>query len=459
MSSSDAGNRWVAFGLGSLVPLAIVLAVVGLTVHGAIKRAAALQRRTACGRNLAAIGRAGAAYAADHQDAWPDCFTSESHAWYDVGNTRTDRPDPADPGAAPAAPVPGGNDLPAQSNTANLFRLMVMGLGPEQFVCPAADHVADPVNPEMVVANWKAWQAKLAAARETARREAQTRAAARETAPADEAEGERRGPDAVDRLLLGTEAPPDATADRAEEAAEEAAPAPEAEIDAGFMEGPRDFRLERHCSYSFQNVLGSFVLTRDAGPMDTLAVAADASPLRRDVWSGPAEAPKPKKGKKDRPATVPHRVRKGATDIAMEQRRWFVEAEETAPWNEALAADEHGAGLTGPWELNSPNHAFQGQNVLYLDGHVEWTVHPYCGPRWDNLWLRRNPLPRMPDPSKLGSVREFNDTNSYDGETTFDRTRDEGEDGDAKAAGPEGPPSEKKGEAEPPVCIDSWLVP
>lgn len=34
---------------------------------------------------------------------------------------------------------------------------------------------------------------------------------------------------------------------------------------------------------------------------------------------------------------------------------------------------------------NSPNHWFEGQNVVYVDGHVEWHATPFCGaPRKDS---------------------------------------------------------------------------
>jgi len=30
-------------------------------------------------------------------------------------------------------------------------------------------------------------------------------------------------------------------------------------------------------------------------------------------------------------------------------------------------------------QANSNNHAGDGENVLYADGHVDWTATPYCG--------------------------------------------------------------------------------
>ncbi|NNM84471.1 MAG: hypothetical protein HKL96_01745 [Phycisphaerales bacterium] len=37
-------------------------------------------------------------------------------------------------------------------------------------------------------------------------------------------------------------------------------------------------------------------------------------------------------------------------------------------------------------EANSPNHAGQGQNVLFDDGSVRWSKSPDVGPRHDNIW-------------------------------------------------------------------------
>lgn len=40
-----------------------------------------------------------------------------------------------------------------------------------------------------------------------------------------------------------------------------------------------------------------------------------------------------------------------------------------------------------PWESNSPNHDFEGQNVLYVDGHVSWSTVPTCGYKADNIFF------------------------------------------------------------------------
>jgi prepilin-type processing-associated H-X9-DG protein len=37
-------------------------------------------------------------------------------------------------------------------------------------------------------------------------------------------------------------------------------------------------------------------------------------------------------------------------------------------------------------QANSSNHAGQGQNVLYGDGHVEFVFDPFCGARRDNIY-------------------------------------------------------------------------
>ncbi len=38
---------------------------------------------------------------------------------------------------------------------------------------------------------------------------------------------------------------------------------------------------------------------------------------------------------------------------------------------------------------NSPNHGGQGQNVLYIDGHVRWCISPVLGCPADNIYLNR----------------------------------------------------------------------
>jgi prepilin-type processing-associated H-X9-DG protein len=154
----------------------------------------------------------------------------------------------------------------------------------------------------------------------------------------------------------------------------------------------RDFRGDRFLSYSYQNVLGEYALSETASlNASQLAVAADSSPLRRD-WRTRAGTP-------------------GATDAEMARKPEFLWSDAYPSWRGPVA---------GPWELNSPNHRFAGQNVLYLDGHVAWVETPYCGLNLDNIWLRRTPgAEAPPDGGDLEAVRRTNDTDSYDGKSTL----------------------------------------
>ncbi|MBE3096003.1 MAG: hypothetical protein IMZ44_02590 [Planctomycetes bacterium] len=162
----------------------------------------------------------------------------------------------------------------------------------------------------------------------------------------------------------------------------------------------RDFRGEPYCSYSYQNVLGdeyALMDTRDS-IATRLVVIADASPLRRDFWS---QAPS-------------GGVNIGITNRKLESRPRFEESEETEPWNRQVKC------IRRAWELNSPNHGFRGMNVGFLDGHVEWKTHPYCGPKWDNIWLRRRTDVSVEiDPNNIETLRACNDETSYNGTSTL----------------------------------------
>ena len=154
-----------------------------------------------------------------------------------------------------------------------------------------------------------------------------------------------------------------------------------------------DFASELYVSYSYQNQLGGYRLTSTAGRASQLAVAADANPQRRDFWSA---------------APNPLAITVKPTDDA--KGRLFVGTEDFInKWNTELGA----TGIQNVWELNSPNHKFEGQNVLYLDGHVEWKTNPYCGPSYDNIWMpRAKPAASTPiDPTKLdASLRKYVET-------------------------------------------------
>jgi len=266
-------------------------------------------RGAQCQNNLKQIGTAMNTYAAAHRQAWPDVFTEESKRWDDVGNTRTDEWDPVTGTGRPPKAKVGDNGKPIQSNTANLWLLVVqMNLSPEVFVCPRSAHQFD-------------------------------------------------------------------------------------EMAEGDYETVHDFRGEPFVSYSFQNVLGEYRLKSTTGRASSMAVAADANPMRRDFWSGA-----PGGGAKD-----------GVTDRRLaDTARFFGNEEYIAAWNAEA------------WELNSPNHHFKGQYVLYLDGHVEWRTHPYCGPNWDNIWLRRRTDVSVEiDSNNIETLRAYNDETSYDGKSTL----------------------------------------
>jgi prepilin-type N-terminal cleavage/methylation domain-containing protein/prepilin-type processing-associated H-X9-DG protein len=154
----------------------------------------------------------------------------------------------------------------------------------------------------------------------------------------------------------------------------------------------RDFRGNQYCSYSYQNVFGDYVLTETASAhSSSLAIGADANPQRRDYYSGATDGVE------------------GLTDQKLLEGVKFEESDETAPWNQTL-----GDNLDKAYQLNSPNHGFKGQNVLYLDGHVEFKEHPYCGPMYDNIWVLRKANVTTPvRPNDYSTVNGYDEDVSY----------------------------------------------
>ncbi|MGB2755248.1 MAG: type II secretion system protein [Phycisphaerae bacterium] len=167
--------------------------------------------------------------------------------------------------------------------------------------------------------------------------------------------------------------------------------APETRVTEDLYTQLRDFVNELAVSYSYQNEFKAYRLTSTTGRASSMAVAADANPQRRDFMTTGSD---------------------GLTDLALDTMGFQGQEENIQEWNKTLA----GANITDAWELNSPNHKFKGQNVLYLDGHVAWWTHPYAGPNWDNIWVARDiAATDTIEPNELGTLQAYNDTASYDG--------------------------------------------
>jgi prepilin-type processing-associated H-X9-DG protein len=86
----------------------------------------------------------------------------------------------------------------------------------------------------------------------------------------------------------------------------------------------------------------------------------------------------------------------GPTDFAL--------AADINPGGQALLTTAADARRADVIRINSPNHAGDGQNVLYADGHVDWWATPFAGmPRTvagktsrDNIYLAGGPGTAVP---------------------------------------------------------------
>jgi len=68
---------------------------------------------------------------------------------------------------------------------------------------------------------------------------------------------------------------------------------------------------------------------------------------------------------------------KGETRIGVTDFRWSDNIIWELPVNQG----------DSPFDGNSPNHNFEGQNVLYVDGHVSWHTSPLAGFKGENIYF------------------------------------------------------------------------
>jgi len=85
-------------------------------------------------------------------------------------------------------------------------------------------------------------------------------------------------------------------------------------------------------------------------------------------------------------------------DIADQEMKFAADIDWESPTNE----------LDSPFDANSPNHMYEGQNVLYVDGHVLWNAVPTCSLNGDNIyyWDSTNPGTTEP-PALLASTDSY----------------------------------------------------
>ena len=57
-------------------------------------------------------------------------------------------------------------------------------------------------------------------------------------------------------------------------------------------------------------------------------------------------------------------------------------------------------------DQNSPNHQNKGQNVCFMDGHIEWTNNPQCGLDGDNIFGSEEMMPAASD-SRVVQVNDL----------------------------------------------------
>jgi prepilin-type processing-associated H-X9-DG protein len=84
------------------------------------------------------------------------------------------------------------------------------------------------------------------------------------------------------------------------------------------------------------------------------------------------------------------------------------------PGGDAVAKLQPSAGEDELTKANSPNHERAGQNVLYADGHVDWSPTPFCGQKRDdgtpdNIYTRAlsKDAPKDADPIMGPAMDQF----------------------------------------------------
>ncbi|MGQ9648567.1 MAG: type II secretion system protein [Phycisphaerae bacterium] len=328
-------------GAFTLIELLVVIAIIALLIAillPSLSRAREIAKRTSCAANLKAIAQACVIYSESNQHRFPTAWRPTNLVAGTAVHTNIGRfrglPDGFNSviATSPAPLLPEDNG----SNTRSYWKLLMGGrkayLQPKQVICPSSrrlGHKTSGPNPYPIVGDLKEPNATAANLW-------------RGSGPALQAGQESRWFD-FDGSALSSN-------------------------NSECADFSYSFQLSHEAVSSNSRTYG-VAMTNSQDPRR--ALAADRNPFSNLVRPQ-SRPPTPPYGRYDYDPTAQATGMPPPGDLNGNG--------ETTPgeWVEAINRKHK--------SLNSRNHAREGQNVSYVDGHAKWYNHPLCGADEDLIW-------------------------------------------------------------------------